>query len=174
MDDENGSLSAKKKGMRRILPLKILLPLLAISIISVGGYASSVNVSTTTYQEDKGIYFQVLGGFTAVSNGFWVVPADGADTSLPATWSNGDIVQTELTAGHWYYSLTLTLNAAASPDTTYTVTANWDTGSGYATMGSELTFTTLGSITAGQTMTFLIDTEVTSFSAPAGVTITVA
>jgi len=174
MDNEKGSNSLVHRSVRKRFPLKMLLPILAISLVSVGSYASSVTVSPTTYQDEKGIYFNVIGGFTALSNGFWVVQADSSATSLPALWSNAGTVQTSMTAGQWYYSFTLTLNAAATHGTTYTVTASWDTGSGYNTLGSPLTVTTLGTITAGQTMTFLIDTGVTSFSAPTGITITVA
>ena len=159
--------------MKRMLSWKILLPILAISLISVGGYASSVAVTTSTYQTQQGVYYNVVGGFTAVSNGFTVVQSSGAATTTPYTWANGGICQTALTAGHWYYSVTLTLTASASPSTTYTYTVQWNTGSGYTTLGS-MTFTTLGTVTAGQTVTFLIDTGGTSFNAPVGINITVA
>ena len=156
-----------------MLSLKILLPILAISLISIGGYAASVNVTQTTYQTQQGVYFNVVGGFTAANNGFSVVQSSGAASAQPFTWANGGTCQTTQTAGHWVYSVTLTITAAASPSTTYTYTVNWNTGSGYTTLGS-LTFTTLGTITAGQTVTFLIDTGVTSFNAPVGINITVA
>jgi hypothetical protein len=102
-----------------------------------------------------------------------VVQATGAASGQPCTWANAGTCQTALTAGHWYYSVTLTLNAAATASTTYTLTVQWNTGAGYSTLGT-LTVTTLASITAGQTMTFLIDTAGTTFTAPAGITITVA
>ncbi len=159
--------------LKNMLSLKILLPILAISFISIGGYAASVNVTQTTYQTQQGVYFNVVGGFTAVSNGFLVVQSSGSASSQPYTWANGGTCQTAQTAGHWYYSVTLTLTAAASPSTTYTYTVNWNTGSGYTTLGS-LTFTTLSPITAGQTVTFLLDTGVTTFNAPVGINITVA
>jgi hypothetical protein len=41
-------------------------------------------------------------------------------------------------------------------------------------MGSSLTFTTPASITAGQTMTFVLNTGGTTFNAPAGILITIA
>jgi hypothetical protein len=166
-------LRSKRFRLRNMLSLKILLPILAISLISIGGYAASVNVTQTTYQTQQGVYFNVVGGFTAASNGFLVVQSSGSASAQPFTWSNGGICQTAQTAGHWYYSVTLTLTAAASPSTTYTYTVSWNSGSGYTTLGT-LTFTTLGTITAGQTVTFLIDTGVTTFSAPVGINITVA
>jgi hypothetical protein len=169
--EKNKQITRHKR--RVVLPLKILLPILAISIISIGGYAASVSVTTTTLQTDNGVYFNVIGGFTAASNGFLVVPSSASASTQPYTWSNGGTCQTALTAGHWYYSVTLTLAAAASPTTTYTYLVKWDTGSGYSTLGS-LTFTTLGTITPGQTVIFLIDTGVTTFNAPVGINITVA
>ncbi|MDA4124008.1 MAG: hypothetical protein OK438_00965 [Thaumarchaeota archaeon] len=154
--------------------MRYLLPLLAIVVFSGVSYAASVNVTTNTYQGVNGVYYNVVGGFTAASNGFSVVQATGAASTLPCTWANGGTCQTALTAGHWYYSVTLTLNAAASPSTTYTLTVTWNTGAGYSTLGFALTVTTLASITAGQTMTFLLDTAGASFTAPAGIVVTVA
>lgn len=159
--------------LRNMLSLKILLPILAISLISIGGYAASVNVTQTTYQTQSGVYYNVVGGFTAASNGFNVVQSSGAASTQPFTWANGDTGQTALTAGHWQYSVTLTITAAASPSTTYTYTVTWNQGSGYSTLGS-MTFTTPATITVGQTVTFLIDTSGTSFTAPVGINITVA
>ena len=111
--------------------MKILLPILAISLISIGGFAASVNVTTSTYQAQNGVYYNVVGGFTPVSNGFLVVQTSGAASAQPFTWTNGGTCQTAQTAGRWYYSVTLTLTAAASPSTTYTYIVSWNTGSGY-------------------------------------------
>ena len=156
------------------LPLKLLIPLMAIALFAVYSFAANVATTSTTIQTENGVLFNVNGGFTAASNGFSVVQNTGTATTLPATWANGGTVQTALTAGHWYYSLTLTLTGSASASTTYTVTVTWNTGAGYSTLGSALTVTTLATITTGQTMTFLIDTGVTTFNAPAALTITVA
>jgi hypothetical protein len=155
------------------LPLKLLVPLLVIALFAVYSFAANVAVTTSTIQSENGVLFNVNGGFTAASNGFSVVQSTGSASTQPATWANSGIVQTALTAGRWYYSITLTLAAAASPSTTYTVTVTWNTGSGYTTLGT-LQVTTLSSITAGQTMNFYMDTGVTTFSGPAALTITVA
>jgi hypothetical protein len=64
------------------------------------------------------------------------------------------------------------MNAGAAASTTYTVTVQWNTGSGYTQMG-QLTFTTPSTITAGQTMTFIFNTGGSSFNAPTGIVITV-
>jgi len=155
------------------LPLKLLIPLLAIALFSVYSFAANVTVTSSTYQSDSGVLFNVVGGFTAASNGFSVVQSTGAASTQPATWATGTTCQTALTAGHWYYSLTLTLAAAATPSTTYTITVSWNTGSGYTTLGT-LQVTTLATINAGQTMNFYIDTGLATFSGPAALTITVA
>jgi hypothetical protein len=160
-------------GIKHRLPFKILLPLLAISIFSIASYAASVSVTQSNNQAVNGVYYNVAGGFTAASNGFQVVQASGPASSLPCTWSNGGTCQTALTAGDWEYSVTLTINAGAAASHTYTLTVQWNTGIGYTSLGT-LTVTSPSTITAGQTMTFLIDTAGTSFSAPAGIIITVA
>lgn len=158
---------------RNMLSLRILLPLLAISIFSVASFAATVSVSPETYQAQSGVIYNVTGGFTAVSNGFTVVLSTASASTQPCSWTNGGTCQTGLTAGDWDYSVTLTISASAQTSHTYTLTVSWNTGSGYATLGT-LTLTTPASITAGQTMTFLLDTAGTSFTAPAGITITVA
>ena len=155
------------------LPLKLLVPLLAIALFAVYSFAANVAVTTSTIQSENGVLFNVIGGFTAASNGFTVVQSAGSASTQPATWAPSGTVQTALVAGHWYYSLTLTLTAAATASTTYTVTVTWNTGSGYTTLGT-LQVTTLATITATQTMNFYIDTGVTTFSGPAALTITVA
>ena len=158
----------RKPPSRRRLRLKYLLPLLAIVVFSVVSYAASVTVTTTTYQSVNGVYFNVTGGFTAASNGFSVVQATGAATASCA-WATGTSCQTALTAGHWYYSVTITAAAGA---TLPTVAVSWNTGTGYASLGSIAVAS--GTITTGNTMTFLFDTGVATFTAPTGITITVS
>ncbi|HEV2226470.1 MAG TPA: hypothetical protein VGR56_06665 [Nitrososphaerales archaeon] len=158
-------------SIRKRLRSRYLLPLLAISIFSIASFAASVIVTQTTEQAQSGVYFNVIGGFTAASNGFLVVQATGASSAQPCTWANGGTCQTALTAGDWYYSVTLTMNTVLTAGT-YTLTVQWNTGAGYSTLGTRTV--TVSTITNGQTMTFLIDTAGTTFTAPAGITITVA
>jgi hypothetical protein len=162
------------RSLRQLLPLKILAPILIISVLAVVSFAASVSINSTTSQVVQGVMYSVTGGFSASSNGFVVTQSAATATTLPATWANGGTVTTATVAGNWQYSITVTINAAAQPSTTFTVTVQWNTGSGYSTLGSQLTFTTLSSITAGQTMTFVLNTGVTTFNAPAGILITIA
>lgn len=164
----------KIRSLRRFMPLKLLALILVISVISVVSFAASVTVNSSTSQAVQGVVYNVTGGFSAANNGFVVTQSAATATTLPATWSNAGTVTTATVAGNWQYSATVTINAGASPSTTYTVTVQWNTGSGYNTMGSALTFTSPATITAGQTMTFVLNTGVTTFNAPAGILITIA
>jgi hypothetical protein len=162
------------KSLRHFTPLKILVPLLIISMLAVVSFAASVTINSTTSSTVQGVVYNVTGGFSAASNGFVITQSAATATTLPATWSNGVTVTTATVAGNWQYSTTVTINAGATPSTTYTLTVQWNTGSGYSTMGSALTFTTPATITAGQTMTFVLNTGVTTFNAPAGILLTIA
>jgi hypothetical protein len=164
----------KIRYLKHFMPLKLLIPILAISILAVVSFAANVTINTSNSEAVQGVIYNVAGGFTAATNGFQVTYSAASATTLPATWSNGGTVTTATVVGNWQYSLTLTLNAGASTSHTYTVTVQWNTGSGYSTMGTQLTVTTLSSITPGQTMTFNLNTGVSTFSAPVGIMITVA
>ncbi|MGH9918210.1 MAG: hypothetical protein ACRD6W_04980 [Nitrososphaerales archaeon] len=159
--------------LRNKLPLKVMLPIMMISLFAVGSFATSVGVTTQSFAGEAGVNYSVTGAFTAASKGFQVVQSTTTASAQPCTWTSGGTCNTALTAGDWYYQVTLTIAASAIVSHTYTTTVQWNTGSGYVTLGT-LTFTTPATITAGQTMVFQIDTALTSFSAPAGITVTVA
>lgn len=150
-----------------------MVPILVISLFAVGSFATSVGVSTQSFAGQAGVNYTVTGAFSATSNGFQVVQSAATASTQPCTWANGGTCNTALTAGDWYYQVTLTIAATAQTSHTYTTTVQWNTGSGYVTLGT-LTLTTGATITPGQTMIFQIDTALTSFSAPAGITVTVA
>jgi hypothetical protein len=159
---------------KRFLPLKILIPILLISMLSLVSYAASVTSTTVSTQTISGVLYNVAGGFTATNNGFGLTANAATATTLPATWTNGALVTMATVAGNWQYSVTVTINAGASPSTTYTVSVQWSTGGGaYNAIGTGLTFTTPSTINSGQTMTFIFDTGVTTFTAPAGLVITI-
>lgn len=142
--------------------------------MSIVSFAASASVTSTNSQAVQGVIYNISGGFTASSIGITVTPSAATVTALPATWSNGGTVTTATVAGNWQYSFTVTMNANALPSTTYTVTVQWNTGSGYVAMGSPLTFATSSAINAGDSMTFVLDTGVDTFNAPASIVITVA
>src|SRR2546428_13944270 len=68
--------------------LKIVALLSAIAIFSVVSYATSVSVSTTTYQSQYGVSYNVTGAFTAADRGFQVATAGVAVSALLCTWGN--------------------------------------------------------------------------------------
>ena len=153
--------------------LKIVVLLAAIAIFSVASYATTVSVSTTTYQSQYGVSYSVTGAFTAADKGFQVVPVAAAASGQPCTWTNNAACSTALTEGHYEYLLQLTLNTVPGASTTYTVTVKWDQGSGQTQMGS-LTVTVSTSATAGTVMTFHFDTSGTSFNTPLSIDVVVA
>jgi len=166
-----GSIMKKRNFSRP--PLWVLIPILFTIVFSTVAFATSVSVAPVTYQGVQGVQFVVTGAFSATSNGFFVAQASSNATTLPANWSNGGTVQTALVAGDWYYSINLTLNKVPSSTTTYTVTVQWNTGSGYTQMG-QLTVTVPTNATVDQTMQFLFNTNLTTFTAPTGIVVTVA
>jgi hypothetical protein len=80
---------SRMSSIRNRLPLKVLIPVLVISLIAIGSFAASVTITSTTYSGEQGVSYIVIGCFTAASNGFQVVRVNTAPTSLPATWTNG-------------------------------------------------------------------------------------
>jgi hypothetical protein len=153
--------------------LKTLVLLGAIAIFSVVSYATTVSVSTTTFQSQYGVSYNVTGAFTAADKGFQVVPTTAAASAQPCTWANNGACRTALTQGHYEYLLSLTLNTVPGSTTTYTVTVKWDQGSGQSQMG-QLTVSVPNTAVAAQVMTFYIDTAATSFTAPLSIDVTVA
>jgi hypothetical protein len=163
---------ALNKTLQKIrLPLKLLVPLLAISLFSAYSFASTTVLTSTAAQSEQGVLFDVSGGFSAVNNGFAVAPVVSAASMQPVLWSSGGVCQTALTAGNWFYTFTLTINAKAQPNHTYSVTASWDTGSGYSSLGT-LIVTSPSTIIAGQTMTFCFNTGQTSIKTPVAIMVT--
>ena len=154
-------------------PLKLFLPIFLISMFAIVSFAVTVTTTTTTNQAQSGVLFNVAGGFTAASNGYVVVQATAAASANPCPWASAGTCQTALTAGDWQYSVTLTINSGVAVSTTFTMTVQQNTGTGYTSLPT-LRVTTPASITAGQTMTFLFDLSSTSFTAPVGIVITVA
>jgi len=160
--------------LKKIRPLlKFLVPLLVISLFSLYSFASTIAVTSSPVLSENGVIFNVNGGFTATDNGFSIAQSIGVASTQPIQWSNDGTCQTALTIGDWYYSITLTITASALTSHTYTATVSWNTGSGYSTLRTPLTFTTPATIIAGQTMNFDFDAG-TNFTAPAAITITVA
>jgi hypothetical protein len=160
-------------GLKPAGSLKIVALLAAIAIFSIASYATQVSVSTTTYQSQYGVSYNVTGAFTAADKGFQVVPTGSSASAQPCSWLNNGTCQTALTQGHYEYLLTLTLNTVPGAQTTYTVTVKWDQGSGQSQLG-QLTVSVPQTATAGNLMTFHFDTAGTSFNTPLSIDVVVA
>lgn len=156
--------------LRLRLSLKLIIPFLAIALFSVYSFAENVGVTTTSIQSESGVLFNVNGSFTSSNNSFSVVQNTFVPSMQPVPWTSNGTVKTALTAGNWFYALTLTITEKAEANHTYTITVMWDTGSGYSALGA-LTVTSPSTITAGQTMDFYFDTGQTSFNAPAAIVV---
>jgi len=160
--------------LRRFTPLKILIPILLISVISAVAFAASATISTTpNYQGVQGVQYQVSGLLTASNVGFFVTQTAATASSQPATWSAGGTVTTATVAGDWQYEVTIATQTGCAASTTYTVTVYWNTGTALQTTMGSLQFTTPATIVNGASMTFIFNTGVNTFNAPVGVTITV-
>jgi len=167
------ALSNFLSGLKPSGSLKTLVLLGAIAVFSVASYATTISVSTATYQSQYGVSYNVTGAFTAADKGFQVVPTTTAASAQPCTWANNGVCQNALTQGHYEYLLSLTLNTVPGSTTTYTVTVKWDQGSGQSTMG-QLTVSVTNAAVAAQVMTFHIDTAGTSFTTPLSIDVIVA
>ena len=163
--------------MYAALSLKSIIALVLVAAVSTMAVASTVAVGTTTYQTQSGVQYNVSGYITAVSNGFEVAPNTVAANN-PA-WTSGSVSHTALTAGDWVYSVNITLTSNTATSTSYTIEVQWIQGNTKTNLTTgigptdTIIFTTPASAPSGQYMTFLFDTGSSSFSAPAGIIITV-
>lgn len=165
-----------KNRITNLLPRgnpKLFLVLATIAAFAGASFAATVSVTTTTYQSQYGVSYNVTGAFTAADQGFSVIPSAVAASTQPCVWANNGVCQTAQTQGRYRYSLTLTLNTPPGATTTYTVTVKWDQGSGQVQMG-QLTVAVTNLAVAGQLMTFRFDTGGTSFTTPLSLDVTVA
>jgi len=76
--------------------------------------------------------------------------------------------------GDWEILWTITLNAGATVSHTYTIAVTSTSATGTTSALYSFTFTTLATITPGQTMTIIWDVGAQTWTAPAAVQITVA
>ena len=151
-----------------------LIIIAAIAILSTVVYASSVSVTTSTYQAQNGVYYVVTGNFVVTGQGFTVGQTATASTPPPCPWRNGGTCTTAVTGGDWVYTVQVALTGSTPKSSIFTVTLQWlpQGGTAYVTVGT-LQFTTPSTITTGQTMNFTFDTGSTSFTAPVAIVITV-
>ena len=163
------SLLSKKIGT--------LWVILAILFAASASYAvaSTINVSSTTYQQILGGYISSTGGLTATDSGFATaaLPTSAAGTSSgsPVTFTvTTGTASPGVTAGHiaWTFQVATTGSTAASTTFTVTLTVNQN--------GTSTTYTvyvaTGGTVTSGQAINCIFDLG-TGITTPLSYTFTV-
>ena len=145
-----------------------------VGLVALQSYATSVQVSTITYQAQYGIGYKVTAAFTAQDQGFGTIPTSQLASLQPCVWITGTSCTTALTQGHYEYSLILILNAPPSILTIYTVTVNWSQIGGSQVQLGQLTVSVSALALAGQKMTFQLDTGSSSFTTPLSIEVIVA
>jgi hypothetical protein len=161
--------------VKRRIRLVYLLAFLGMVLISVGAFAASVTITTTTNAGYQGVYILDNGFFTASGATYSVVEAAQTATTPPLAWANGGVGYVNaLVAGDWELSFTLTVLTGATASHTYTITLATTAASGVTTTSYTFTFTTAATIVNGNAMTIIWDTGATTWTAPSALTISVA
>src|SRR3989442_1499797 len=145
-----------------------------VGLAALQSYATSVQVSSITYQAQYGIGYKVTTAFTAEDQGFSTIPSSQLASLQPCVWADGTNCTTTLTQGHYEYSLVLILNTPPSTVAIYTVTVNWSQIGGSQVQLSQLTVSVSALALAGQKKTFQFDTRNSSFTTPLSIDVIVA
>ena len=155
-----------------------LIYFVALSLIligSVGAYAASVTISTSTNAGYQGEYVIDNGYFLASAISYNVVEAAQTASAGGLAWSSGGTAYVNaLVPGHWMLAWTITIQTGATASNLYTITVTSTAASGVTSTLYTFQFTSPATVTNGQTMTILWDTGATTWTAPAAVQITVA
>jgi len=160
--------------VNRSIRLAYLLFLSLILGGSVAAYAASVTINTTNNAGYQGNYVVDNGYFLASAVSYNVVEASQTATTQPMTWaSNGIAYVNALNPGDWELLWTITIQTGAATTHTYTVTVTSTAANGVTSQLYQFQFTTLASITNGQTMTIIWDTGAVTWTAPAAIQVTV-
>jgi hypothetical protein len=149
------SLLAKKIGVSWVVI--IILVSVAVSY----AVASTITVSSTTYQQILGGYVSSTGGLTATDSGFStaVLPTSAAGTSSPG-----------VVAGRWQWTFQVATTGSTAASTTFTVALTVNQN-GVATSYT-VYVATGGTVTSGQAINCIFDIG-TSVTTPLSYTFTV-
>jgi hypothetical protein len=151
---------------------RLIIPI-AIALVAVASYATNVQVYTTAYQSQYGISYNVSASFTAIDQGFSTIAVSQAASTQPCLWINGTSCNTALTSNHVQFSLILKLKTPPILVTVFTLTVKWSQLGGAQTTMGQLTVSVSALATAGQQVTFQIDTGSSVFTTPLSVDVTV-
>jgi hypothetical protein len=152
--------------LRSRLAVKVVIPMLLISVLCVVSFAASATISNgSTYKAIGGEIISITGNYEVTPISFSIATESTAENF---GWSTFEPLTTGVIAGNWIYSIkvkALTTNPA-------TVSVSWSQSGNpeYSPLGS---ITILDDPVSGQEATFVFDTGVQSFDSPVGILITV-
>jgi hypothetical protein len=154
-----------------------LVVFVALIALSVSAFAASVTITNVNDAGYQGVYVQDNGYFGVTNTNFYVVQGAQTASTQPMTWvASGTAYVNALIAGDWDLTFTLTVNTGATASHTYTITVASTAASGAVSQLYQFQFTTLATITNGQTMTIIYDMGGAGgpWTAPAALTVTIA
>ncbi len=155
--------------------LRLLIPVIAIAMLTVGSYSAGVSISSSAYQAHYGVAHDATATFTGLDQGFTRISSSQTASPLACMWTTGGTCRTALTSGDLKYTVKVTLNTPLASATTYAVTIKWDNGgTGTSIKLCQLTVSVPTTASATQYMSFQCDTGQTSIGAPAAVDVAMA
>jgi hypothetical protein len=163
------SLLAKKIGVSWVVIIML------VSVAVSYAVASTITVSSTTYQQILGGYVSSTGGLTATDSGFStaVLPTSAAGTSSGSPITFGVTTGTAspgVVAGHWQWTFQVATTGSTAASTTFTVVLTVNQN-GVATSYT-VYVATGGTVTSGQAINCIFDIG-TSVTTPLSYTFTV-
>ncbi len=161
--------------VHRSIRLVYLFVLSLILIGSIGAYAASVTIDTSTNAGYQGEYVIDNGYFLASAISYNVVEAAQSASAGGLAWSSGGTAYVNaLVPGDWEVAWTITIQTGALTSHLYTITVTSTNAAGTTTQLYTFQFTSPNPVVNGQTMTILWDTSAVTWTAPAAIQITVA
>ncbi len=163
------TLLAKKIGISWVVASILLSVFVSYAI------ASTITVSTTTYQQILGGYINSTGGLTATDSGLSTaaLPTSATGTSSGSPITFGVVTGTAspgVTAGHWQWTFQVATTGSTATSTTFTVALTVNQN------GTPTSYTvyvaTGGTVTSGQAINCIFDIG-TSVTTPLSYTFTV-
>ena len=161
-------MSSIRVKLSRLTTKKVpALTLIVVGLVGMvaGVLAATLTVTTTNFSGESGILRNNTGNVQVTDDGLGVV-ANGVSASTSANFSTSSIVNTAMTAGHWFYKLAFTDTVDTSKTHTVTVTIRNGTGiEPTSVVTATFTITSAASGNTG-TITAYVDLSATQVTTP--------
>jgi|SRR5437667_2714369 len=160
-------MSSIRVKLSRLTTKKVpALTLIVVGLVGMvaGVLAATLTVTTTNLSGEGGILRNNTGNVQVTDDGLGVV-ANAASASTSGTFSTSSTVNTDMTAGHWFYKLAFTDSADTSGSHTITVTIRNGTGI-EPTAPVVATFVITSAASPTGTITAYIDLKTATLTAP--------